>query len=884
MFTLEDSDLWKQSLAPRSGDENEEARTSLRTALLKMRASVSSLISEVPADCKGLTIHDVSHLDALWEMADLVAGPDYKLNPVEAFVFGASVLLHDAALTFIAYPGGLASLKETSIWKDLEASQKRQLNIQDRREDVDYDSIAFEVLRQLHAQQSEHLATQSWPIGSKGDKIYLLEDSELRMSYGRSIGRIAHSHHWSIDRVAEELRDDVGASPALPKEWTLSERKIACLLRCSDIAHLDRRRAPTILLAAKDLSESSKPHWQFQNKINKPVFRDSALYYSSGESFGLDEADAWWLAYDTLKAVDSEIRNSNSLLSEQRLPQFDAQRVAGAETPRSLSKLITTDGWRPVDTEIKVSDPVHLAKTLGGANLYGDDTLAPIRELLQNAVDAVRARRRFEKRPPDWGQVKIAIEEDGEGARWLIVDDTGIGMSERVLTGPLVDFGKSLWTSNLLQEEFPGLQSEGLAPVGKFGIGFFSAFLLGQKISVTTSKIRSSDGLKTLEFNGIGKRPLLRDAKPDEVRLDYTTRIRVKLDNPNILSSYLTVKDGEYSQSTREIETSSAIMTMISCLDVDVSFEDRFNDISIEHKSGWLDSSALDFLSSSNADGRSSEDIAHIADVHREMLQPLVGSDGTIFGRAALNLVPGGRVGSSFARIAVGGFTNLHRVNAFDFYVGTLAGKTKVASRATAHLDVPNEVLADWASNQVSIIDKTKLHPADQLTICHNVVRLDGDPGDLPFCLGSNGLLTVHQLRALLAKSSSIAIPVAYVTREYRHVEKHFEHVSLFSLGGHILFYKLKEGFFAISDANHDLFYETPEEEEISDAIETQGHVSVGFDDIFARGEMLAFRREVRRAWGTSFTMKLEPEDFIDMKVYRDDEERWALRFERSDS
>ncbi|MBA2593659.1 MAG: hypothetical protein M3495_02490 [Pseudomonadota bacterium] len=45
----------------------------------------------------GLTVHDITHLDALWRVADQIAGPDYPINPAEAFVLGGAFLLHDAA-------------------------------------------------------------------------------------------------------------------------------------------------------------------------------------------------------------------------------------------------------------------------------------------------------------------------------------------------------------------------------------------------------------------------------------------------------------------------------------------------------------------------------------------------------------------------------------------------------------------------------------------------------------------------------------------------------------------------------------------------------------------------------------------------------------------
>lgn len=111
----------------------------------------------------------------------------------------------------------------------------------------------------------------------------------------------------------------------------------------------------------------------------------------------------------------------------------------------------------------------------------------PIRELIQNARDAIAARRLLEGRPADWGQVSVRIRGEGED-HWLDVSDTGVGMSSTVLTRTLLDFGASLWDSEAVADEFPGLLSKGFQHVGRFGIGFFSVFMLGQTVRVTTRR------------------------------------------------------------------------------------------------------------------------------------------------------------------------------------------------------------------------------------------------------------------------------------------------------------------------------------------------------------------------------------------------------------
>lgn len=78
-----------------------------------MRKRASALVTKIAADLPHMTIHDVTHLDALWEMAAIACGNVVNLNPAEAFVFGGAVLLHDAAMSLAAFPGGVAELKQT---------------------------------------------------------------------------------------------------------------------------------------------------------------------------------------------------------------------------------------------------------------------------------------------------------------------------------------------------------------------------------------------------------------------------------------------------------------------------------------------------------------------------------------------------------------------------------------------------------------------------------------------------------------------------------------------------------------------------------------------------------------------------------------------------
>ena len=179
---METSALWSRTLG--SGD-NDRSVHRLVESLRSVRRRADHLTRCIASALPGLTIHDVSHLDALWDVADTIAGDEFPLNPLEAYVFGCAVCLHDSGLCFEAYKGGLAAVRKTVHRRDA----KQRLESSGHSEDVDRDAD-FEALRSLHAAQAAHLATSPWQ-DEHGSREYMIDDSELRDHYGAVIGQIA---------------------------------------------------------------------------------------------------------------------------------------------------------------------------------------------------------------------------------------------------------------------------------------------------------------------------------------------------------------------------------------------------------------------------------------------------------------------------------------------------------------------------------------------------------------------------------------------------------------------------------------------------------------------------------------------------------------------
>merc|ERR1712050_740152 len=117
-------------------------------------------------------------------------------------------------------------------------------------------------------------------------------------------------------------------------------------------------------------------------------------------------------------------------------------------------------------------------------SLYTDKQVF-LRELISNAADALEKARFHSVQDEEFlGEVKdleAKIEHDPE-AKTISIIDTGVGMSKADLINNLGTVAKS-GTTNFLEAMAEGADAN---LIGQFGVGFYSAFLVADKVSVTS--------------------------------------------------------------------------------------------------------------------------------------------------------------------------------------------------------------------------------------------------------------------------------------------------------------------------------------------------------------------------------------------------------------
>lgn len=777
---IERTSIWKSTLGERQDDEFKNEREKLRSAFWTFRDKIKYLVNQVAVAFPELTQHEISHLDALWEIASLIVGDEFELTPLEAFVLGGAFLLHDSALCFEAFENGVEGLRRTIQWKDAYADLKESntsMNIEELMHQAD-----FAALRNLHAYQSESLLIKKWKNQDSENEIYLLENQDLRIHLGKIIGQIASSHNWDIETVISTFNTQLNVPTGYPREWRIDTLKIALIIRCADAAHIDNERAPDFLYALLQRSGISFDHWKAQNRLAKVDIDQSdvnknTLLFTSTIDFEEIDSDAWFVAYDAICLVDKEIKASNTLLEKLNKQSFQVKKVKGIESPQSLSSYVKANNWQPCSAKIHVGNVERIIHNLGGKMLYGTDSDylgIVLREMIQNSRDSINARKVFDEHFE--GRILLSIEKKVDSI-YITIEDNGIGMSERVLTDVLLDFGTSFWSSSLVESEFPGLRSSKFKSIGKFGIGFYSIFMLSEQVFVASRNYKAGfNDIRQLKFiSGFSLRPIMVKGVPNNFKSSISTQIRFKL-KPNIVSDnfLIEIKTNKMGSSNFKVPFKDYLAALCAGLDVPIFYKELDGKEIRIHESinsdefdkvKWLKTiSFADFHEDST-------EIKEYINNNVSRLRLIV-ENNKIFGVAAINTKINNHNQNFLKLDTVGGLAHsVHCRDAEDF-IGFIDYMPKSAKREIGNFAASDAVIQKWAKDQLSILIDSNLNYYERFVASSAFCKFKVDPSELAAILTSyNGKMEFLSFQELVELSKKMKIAFLNSTMLGDHME-----------------------------------------------------------------------------------------------------------------
>jgi molecular chaperone HtpG len=513
------------------------------------------------------TDHSVQHIQEVLETAvSLIRDEAWPaLTPGDAAVLVLSTLLHDSAMHltregFLALvrPGtrwtpidGFGDRPWPQLWADfcLEARRFDQRRLMDlfgdaepvQIPDLDHlklDDQARRLIGEFVRRHHPRLAHETARHGAPGHA-----DEPLRIHGNGEIvdlaGLIARSHGLSARACLPYLKEHFGTRT---DPLDVHAVFLIALLRVADYLQIQAGRAPERTLKVHKIrSPYSAVEWKLHASVRdiRRHEEDTEAVYVRAKP---EDVETYLRLKGWLSGLQGEIDASWAVLGEVYSRQGERMDRLGMKVRRVFSNLddeaefAKTVAYLPRRLAFSTAD-ADLLKLLIHP-LYGERPEIGARELIQNAVDAVReldslreqglVSSRLELAEQD-ADVMVSVEfREGDRSWWFTVRDRGIGMTPDVISNYFLRAGASFRNSDRWREDF--LDEQGHSRVlrsGRFGIGGLAAFLLGDEIEVETRHASAprEEGLRFTASIHSSSIEVLRFARP------AGTTVRVRLRN-----------------------------------------------------------------------------------------------------------------------------------------------------------------------------------------------------------------------------------------------------------------------------------------------------------------------------------------------------------------
>ncbi len=351
--------------------------------------------------------------------------------------------------------------------------------------------------------------------------------------------RLCRSHHEDYEHLKEPQFD-----PRLAGRHgeVVHLRYLACVLRVADILDVDPERTPPVLFQHRGISPKSVLYWWKDHDFWVRPDGSTLMVHARPRSAVVEKAirdTADWIRIEleTCARLGRNTKFSYSpLQASEPLPHkwTFPESLLSDVSPRNDDYVYIDGAFRP--------DTTKLLELLSGIQLY-KEPLAAVRELLQNAFDAVKeqiALERLEGDPSDSKRtdaitalqsVELRFEER-DGRSWLLCTDSGVGMTRSIIEKYLLVSGRARRHDILELERRCEAAGFHLGRTGQFGIGVLSFFMLADRIEIRTRRSPARNEGEAhvwcFETEGVGSFGELR--KDSEGKRGTTVSLRLRQD------------------------------------------------------------------------------------------------------------------------------------------------------------------------------------------------------------------------------------------------------------------------------------------------------------------------------------------------------------------
>lgn len=359
-------------------------------------------------------------------------------------------------------------------------------------DDYSYDKSHYDIkdLKNKYIRDCHHIRVKLFidDYNKKAPEFGWVEKNGNHKSF-LGLGRICKSHNEgkeAVDRLDNIVQQD--------------EKFCAIILRLADILDLDNTRAPLSEMEDIEFKETNDDTYSWY-EWKKHRGAEGVSFDSNGVLILLGKTDEP-IVYQKLNImvgwIRAELDLCRELLRNTSVPYRDRR------LPQMINNKIEAEGFEvgQYAYEIEKNDAIKLFM---GENLYMD-RMVFVRELLQNAIDASVFYQKIKeselKRLGYIGgvlkikPVNIHVWKDDINNVSFLIEDSGIGMNREIISNYFLKIGKSFYRSEAFKHS-----GVNFVPISRFGVGFLSAFLVTDNITVVTKYYREPDILLQLTLN-----------------------------------------------------------------------------------------------------------------------------------------------------------------------------------------------------------------------------------------------------------------------------------------------------------------------------------------------------------------------------------------------
>lgn len=351
------------------------------------------------------------------------------------------------------------------------------------------ESFIQDFIRKNHPDLSYEFVVNGFPLLSQTKKEFdCFEDfyPSLNKEQRLLVANLAKVHG------AKDLQD-MKKEPGWPRKESEAVKMeyLVAMLRLADTLDIGKKRANPKHAQTTGFND---PQSYVEYKFHENVTRPKKVDRKPELRIEFEPNDTETLIMDNklvakaqreLQAVLATIGKDNYSELGTRINRIRSNEDRGEEAREELKKRFLTE-----EASIKV-DP-NLFTSLAGP-LYSNDIYCGIRELIQNAVDACRAREKQD--PPGTPKPTVKVEIDTRGDKsYITVTDTGIGMdADTIVDYYLVAGAKYRENKDWMEANIDESGNTKIVRSGRFGIGVLAGFLLGNTIKVSTRHVSDTN-------------------------------------------------------------------------------------------------------------------------------------------------------------------------------------------------------------------------------------------------------------------------------------------------------------------------------------------------------------------------------------------------------